>query len=158
MIETANTIKLILDKAKVNCYCKTSGASGLHVYIPLAKKYDYKTATAFAEVIAHLTQERLSKFTSVERSLQKRGNKIYVDFLQNRKGQTIAAPYSVRPRDGATVSTPLEWNEVKRGLSPSDFTIKNILSRVKKKGDLWKPVLSKGESIDQALDLLLSTP
>ena len=154
VIETAIVIKEILDEAKVNGYCKTSGASGLHIYIPLAKKYDYKTAYDFAEVIAHLTVERLPGFTSVERSLSKRGNKIYVDYMQNRRGQTIAAPYSLRPVEAATVSTPLEWKEVDHKLSPSQFTIKNIFQRIKKKGDLFQPLLTGANSIENALKKL----
>lgn len=156
VIETAIVIKGILDKAKVKSYCKTSGASGMHIYVPLQKKYDYKTAHDFAEVIANLTVEHLPKFTSVERSLSKRGNKIYVDYMQNRRGQTIASPYSLRPVEGATVSTPLEWNEVKRGLRPSNFTIKNIFSRLEKKGDLFKSVLGKSERIDEGINRLLA--
>ncbi len=96
-------------------------------------------------MIAILAQEQLPGFTSLERSLSKRGkNKIYIDFLQNRKGQTLSSAYSLRPKPGATVSTPLDWNEVKPGLMPTDFTIKNIMARIKKKGDLFAGVLSKG--------------
>jgi len=91
-----------------------------------------------------IVHKQIPEFTSLERSPKKRQKKVYLDFLQNRKGQTLAAAYSVRPKPGATVSTPLEWKEVKKGLQPSDFTIKNILKRLEKKGDLWKPVLEKG--------------
>ena len=76
---------------------------------------------------------------------------MYIDFLQNRRGQTLAAPYSVRPKPGATVSTPLEWSEVNEKLHPSQFTIKNVLSRFEKKGDLWAPVLGKGIDIKSIL-------
>ncbi|MBK7885715.1 MAG: hypothetical protein IPJ81_19470 [Chitinophagaceae bacterium] len=86
-----------------------------------------------------MVNEQLPGFTTMERNLQKRGNKhIYLDYLQNRRGQTIAAPYSLRPRKGATVSTPLSWKEVKHGLQPSDFTIFNIHKRINKKGPLFR--------------------
>jgi bifunctional non-homologous end joining protein LigD len=74
---------------------------------------------------------------------------VYIDFLQNARGQTLAAPYSVRPKPGATVSTPLEWKEVNQRLDPSGFTIKNILKRIEKKGDLWKPVIGSGARLDK---------
>jgi bifunctional non-homologous end joining protein LigD len=91
---------------------------------------------------------KLPETTSLERSIKKRNHKIYIDYLQNRKGQTLAAPYCVRPKPGATVSTPLEWSEVNAKLSPSQFTIKNVMKRFEKKGDLWKPVLGKGADIE----------
>jgi bifunctional non-homologous end joining protein LigD len=108
----------------------------------------------FAEIFMQLLHEQLPGFTSMERSLAKRGNNIYLDYLQNRTGQTLAAPYSIRPVPGATVSTPLEWNEVKPGLHPSDFNFKNIFKRVEKKGDLFKAVLTEKNNIHQALKLL----
>jgi bifunctional non-homologous end joining protein LigD len=89
------------------------------------------------------------------RSLAKRKkNQIYVDYLQNSRGQTLASAYSVRPKPGATVSTPLDWKEVKHGLTPGDFTIKNVLKRFKTKGDLFKGVLGKGIDISKALSNL----
>jgi len=151
VIETALVTKSILDKAAIPSYCKTSGASGLHVYVPLNNLYDYTTAKDFAHLIATLVTEQLPSLTTLERSLQKRGNKIYVDYLQNRTGQTLAAAYSLRPRKGATVSTPLQWKEVKTGLSPEQFTMHSILDRVKKKGDLFKPVLEKGINLSKAI-------
>jgi bifunctional non-homologous end joining protein LigD len=147
VVRTALTVKEVLDELHCPCYCKTSGATGLHVYVPLGAKYNYDTVKLFAELIAREVHARLPEITSIERSIQKRNHKIYVDFLQNRKGQTLAAPYSVRPKPGATVSTPLEWDEVNDLLSPSLFTIKNVLERFRKKGDLWKPVLGKGADI-----------
>ena len=142
VIETALVVKKILDKAGVDCYCKTSGATGLHIYIPLGNKYTYEQARKFGQIVASLTVDALPKTTSIERSLKKRGQKIYVDFLQNSKGQTLACAYSVRPKKGATVSTPLLWKEVKKGLHPSQFTIFNIEKRVKKMGDLFAEVLT----------------
>lgn len=147
VVRTALTVKEVLDELETDCYCKTSGATGLHVYIPLAAKYNYDTVKIFAELISREVHARLPETTSLERSIKKRSHKIYIDYLQNRKGQTLAAPYSVRPKPGATVSTPLEWSEVNPKLSPSQFTIKNVMQRFDKKGDLWKPVLGKGANI-----------
>jgi bifunctional non-homologous end joining protein LigD len=147
VIKTALTVKEVMDELKTECYCKTSGATGLHVYVPLAGKYNYDTVKLFAELIAREVHSRLPDITSLERTIKKRNHKIYVDFLQNRTGQTLAAPYSVRPKPGATVSTPLEWDEVNDSLSPSQFTIENVAQRFREKGDLWKPVLGKGANL-----------
>ena len=144
VIETALVVKKILDDAGAVAYCKTSGATGLHIYIPLGGKYSYDEAKAFGNLVAITTQQQLPAFTSIERSLSKRGSKIYLDYLQNRKGQTLASVYSVRPKPGAPVSAPLEWEEVKPGLHPSQFTIHNIFDRLKTKGALFKGVLGKG--------------
>lgn len=154
VVQTALTVKEVLDELETDCYCKTSGASGLHVYIPLGAQYDYDSIKIFGELLATEIQSRLPEITSLERSIKKRNHKIYIDYLQNRRGQTLAAPYSVRPKPGATVSTPLEWNEVNSKLHPSQFTIKNVLKRFEKKGDLWKPVLGKGANIKKILHKL----
>jgi DNA ligase D len=155
VIDVALALKEILDKGKLSGFCKTSGASGLHVYIPCNKKYRYEEARDFARILATLVTEKLP-VTTLERSLSKRKkNQIYVDYLQNSRGQTLASAYSARPKPGATVSTPLEWKEVKYGLLPSDFTIKNVLKRFNKKGDLFKGTLGKGIDISKALSLLI---
>ncbi|MDR7370170.1 DNA ligase D [Flavobacterium aquidurense] len=151
VVKTALTVKEVMDELETECICKTSGASGLHVYIPLGAQYDYNSTKILAELIAKEVQSRLPDLTTLERSIKKRKNKIYLDYLQNRKGQTLAAPYSVRPKPGATVSTPLEWSEVNDKLHPSQFTIKNMLSRLEKKGDLWTPVLAKGANVKKII-------
>ena len=152
VIEAANVVKQVLDKAGAVSFCKTSGSSGLHVYVPTAKKYTYEQVKDFAYIVCMMANEELKDFTTLERNLQKRGNKhIYMDYLQNRKGQTIASVYSLRPRAGATVSTPLLWKEVKNGLTPAEFTIHNIEQRVKKMGDIFKGVLGKGIDLEKCL-------
>ncbi len=151
VIEVAQTTHKLLDKLKVANYCKTSGATGLHIYIPLGAKYSYEQAKHFVQLIAVMVNQKLPEITSLERKPQKRQKKIYLDYLQNRKGQTLAAPYSIRPKPGATVATPLEWKEVKKGLKPTNFTIKNIFARLKKKGDLFSPVLGKGIDLKSVL-------
>jgi bifunctional non-homologous end joining protein LigD len=154
VIETANVVHEILEKAGAANYCKTSGATGLHVYIPTKKKYTYEQLKDFAELICTLTNEQLPETTSMERSLDKRGNKIYLDHLQNRKGQTIAAAYSLRPYPGATVSAPLSWKEVKSGLTPAQFNINSLPERLQKTGDLFKGTLGKGINMKACLNKL----
>ncbi len=154
VVDNALAIKEICDEINIPCYCKTSGATGLHIYIPLAAKYRYDYVKTFAEILATITHQRLPDTTSIERAVAKRKDKVYIDFLQNSKGQTIAAPYSVRPRPHATVSTPLLWKEVNHQLSPEMFTIKNIKKRIEKIGDLWEPVIKRGINLVKTLKLI----
>lgn len=145
VVETALTVREVLDELGIDGFPKTSGSSGMHVYIPMGAKYTYEQVKDFGHVLMQLVQQRLPGLTTLERSLQKRDkDKIYLDYLQNRRGQTLAAVYSLRPKKGASVSTPLEWSEVKPGIRPEDFNIFNTLQRLKEKGDLFKPVLGKG--------------
>jgi bifunctional non-homologous end joining protein LigD len=144
VIETAQVTRQVLKEIGVEGYCKTSGSTGLHIYIPLEPKYTYDQSQLFARWIVTQVQERLPDFTTMERVVKKRRGKMYLDFLQNRAQATLAAAYSIRPKPGATVSMPLHWDEVKKGLQISDFTIKNAVRRVKANGDIFKPVLTEG--------------
>ncbi len=154
VVKAALVTKEVFDSIGVESYCKTSGNTGLHIYVPMNAKYDYDQIKNFAEIIATLVHHQLPDTTSIERNPAKRKTLIYVDFLQNRRGQTLAAPYCVRPKAGATVSTPLKWDEVNADLHPSQFTIFNIFDRIEKIGDLWKPVIGKGIDIEKALNKL----
>ncbi|MGN6401834.1 MAG: DNA polymerase domain-containing protein, partial [Flavisolibacter sp.] len=151
VIEAAQVVKQVLDTLQVPSYPKTSGSTGIHIYIPLGAKYNYEQSKQLAELVVNLVHEELPAFTSLIRNPQKRKDKIYLDYLQNRPIQTICAPYSVRPKPGATVSAPLHWSEVKKGLKISAFTIKNIFERVKTEGDLFEGVLSKGIDLNKTL-------
>jgi bifunctional non-homologous end joining protein LigD len=151
VIETANVIKNILDAVEVNAYPKTSGSTGIHIYIPLGAKYDYDQSKMLAELIVSIAHRELSKFTSLERSPAKRKGKIYLDFLQNRPIQTIAAPYSLRPKPGATASAPLHWEEIKEGLSIKDFTINNMPDRIREQGDIFQAVRGKGIHLEKVI-------
>ena len=152
VIEAANVIKQVLDKAGAPAFCKTSGASGMHIYVPTGKKYSYEQVKDFTYLVCMFANHELKDFTTLERNLQKRGNKhIYLDYLQNRRGQTISSVYSLRPKTGATVSTPLLWTEVKSGLSPKEFTIHNTLKRIKKTGDIFNGILGKGIDLKKCI-------
>jgi bifunctional non-homologous end joining protein LigD len=151
VIETAQATGQILEKAGATFYCKTSGATGIHIFVPLNARYDYEHVRSFGEIIATLVQEQLPGFTSLERSLAKRGNKIYIDYMQNSKGQTVASAYSVRPVEGAQVSAPLLWKEVKKGIHPSQFTIFNIEKRIQELGDIFYMAIQKGNNIKTCL-------
>src|ERR1043166_9136564 len=151
VIKAALATQKICDLMEIPCYPKTSGATGLHIYIPLGAKYEYEICRQFGQLVAHKVHALIPNISSIERMPSKRVHKVYLDFLQNSRGQTLAAPYSARPKPGATVSTPLDWQEVNARLDPSQFTIKTILKRIDKKGDLWKPVIGRGIDIDKAI-------
>jgi bifunctional non-homologous end joining protein LigD len=151
VVEVAQAIHDFLEEIEVPSYCKTSGATGLHIMIPLGAKYTYDEAKKFAEIIAGIVHRRIPQITTLQRALSKRSGKVYIDCYQNNFGQTIAAPYSVRAKPEAPVSTPLRWEEVKKGLDAKKFNIHNTLTRVKKLGDLFLPVLKKGINLASAL-------
>ncbi|MBV9988715.1 MAG: DNA ligase D [Chitinophagaceae bacterium] len=154
VIEAAQVTKQILDAAGVQACCKTSGSTGIHIYIPLGRKYTYEQSKEFGRVIAKLVHQRLPRFTSIERIKANRKGGLYIDFLQNRPQATLATAYSLRPKPGATVSMPLHWEELKKGLRMTDFNIHNAVERLKSEGDLFKPVLGKGIDMTKALKKL----
>ena len=154
VMEVAKVVKQVLDSIGAEAVVKTSGSSGIHIYIPLGAKYDYDQSKQLAELVVTLVNHELPDLTSVERSPSKRKGKIYLDFLQNRETQTAAAPYSLRPKPGVPVSTPLHWSELKKGLTPTTYTARNIFDRLKVEGDLFKPVLGKGINLEKVLTKL----
>jgi len=154
VIKVAQATKEVLDNMGVTGYPKTSGSTGIHVYIPLGAKYSYDQCQMFGRIIATQVNNMLPDITSIERLTKARKNKLYVDFLQNRPKATLAAPYSLRPKPGATVSMPLYWEEVKKGLTMKDFTIENAMARIKSEGDIFKPVLGKGIDLNKILEKL----
>lgn len=157
VIQTAQAAHKVLNKLAIPSFPKTSGASGMHIYIPLAAKYTTEQTVNFAKLLAHLIHKEIPSITSIERSPTKRRRKVYLDYLQNRQNQTVACAYSVRPKPQATVSTPLKWSEVKKGLAPTDFNIKNIFQRLDKVGDLWKGILGKGIDLKKTLKKIEKT-
>ncbi len=151
VIEAALEVKKLLDVLNLPSYPKTSGSTGMHIYIPLGARYTYDQSQMFANIMVHLVHQQLPEFTSLERLVKNRHGKMYLDFLQNRPGATIASPYSIRPKPGATVSMPLDWDEVKKGMRTGDFTIQNSIDRLKKTGDLFKGVLGKGIDMEKTI-------
>jgi bifunctional non-homologous end joining protein LigD len=156
VIECANVVKRVLDSLGAESCVKTSGSTGIHIYVPLGAKYDFEQSKQFAELVVTLVHHELPAYTSLERSPSKRRNKIYLDYLQNRQTQTAAAPYSLRPKPGVPVSTPLHWEEVKKGVTPTTYNMKNIFERLKTEGDIFGAVLGKGVDLAKILKKLES--
>jgi bifunctional non-homologous end joining protein LigD len=156
VVEAAQTIHKVLEQVGAESFCKTSGKRGLHVYVPFGARYTHDQAKHFAELIARIVNAKLPSTTSLVRNPSGRQGRVYLDFLQNGKGKTLAAPYSVRPYPKGTVSTPLKWSEVRRGLDPSRFTMRTLPRRLDAVGDLWKPVLGPGIDLPACLDRLAS--
>jgi bifunctional non-homologous end joining protein LigD len=148
--DVALTTREVLASVGLESYAKTSGSRGIHVYAPVRPEYTYEQVAELAEQIATVVAREQSEVATVERSKRKRGARmIYVDHMQNARGKSVVAPYSVRPKPGATVSAPLSWKEVERKkIRTADFHIRNMPRRVERVGDLFKPVLKKGQKLE----------
>ncbi|HVY61912.1 MAG TPA: DNA ligase D, partial [Planctomycetota bacterium] len=134
---------------------KTSGSTGLHVLIPLGQRYSYEQSRTLGNVIARVIERDLPDIATTERVIAARGKRVYLDFLQNRHGQLMAAPFSARPLPGAPVSMPLRWAEVNESLDPKKFTIRTALRRLDELGeDPLRPVLALAPDLSRALDKL----
>ncbi len=141
LVEVARAVHALLDALKLESFAKTSGKRGVHVLVPIAPGPTHDEATAFAEQIARAVAKVLPKIATVERMKDKRGGKLYVDYMQNGEGKTVVAPYTIRARDGAVVSTPIAWDELTESLDPTVFTIRSAPARVRERGDLFAGVL-----------------
>jgi bifunctional non-homologous end joining protein LigD len=139
-IEVAIAAKKILDKHKLRGFVKTSGKTGLHIYIPCSK-ISFGEARSLAYKLADEVHILVPKISTREESINLRGDKVYIDAGQNDYADTLAAPYAVRPYHEPLVSAPLEWIELKKGLDRYSFTIETIQTRLNKKGDLWEKLL-----------------
>jgi bifunctional non-homologous end joining protein LigD len=159
LCDLALGVKDVLDSLDLEACAKTSGSRGLHVYVPLRPVYPYATIAAFAERVAARVVAENPGPATLERSKKKRAARsIYVDHLQNARGKSVAGPYAVRARPGATVSAPLTWREVKRHVDPHDYTIKTMPRRLARLGDLFAPVLAKKQSLERAQQRLEKRP
>jgi bifunctional non-homologous end joining protein LigD len=155
VVEVARCIHRRLERVELPHYVKTTGSSGLHVMIPLARQLTYEQCRSLGELLAQLTVQDLPGIATITRAVERRQGKVYVDFLQNVMGQTIVTPYSVRPLPGAPVSAPLEWREVTPKLEIGKFTIATMPARLtRKKHDPVAPVLSEEPDLVQALGKL----
>ena len=145
VLDVALWVRDALASLKAAAFAKTSGAGGLHVYVPMPAGTSYASGFLFAQVVATTVAERHPKEATVERSLKARGRRVYVDYMQNALGKTLASAYSARASEFAGVSTPLTWEEVEEGVSPRDFTVANFDQRIKSAGDPWAALrTSKG--------------
>ncbi|HEX3019309.1 MAG TPA: DNA ligase D [Chitinispirillaceae bacterium] len=154
VIDCALMIHEILTSIDMPHYVKTSGATGLHLFIPVGAHYSFEQVRQFTFIVCTLINKKLPSITSLERVPQKRIGRVYLDYLQNSRGKTMVAPYSIRPIEGAPVSTPLLWEEINYQLKPDQFTINSILPRIRNYGDIWKPVIGKGVDLLNSLNHL----
>ncbi len=146
VIEVALEFHKLMKQIGAIHFCKTSGATGLHIGVPLQARWSFDEARDLAESLCRVVARKFPTTTSLERSPSRRRGKIYLDYLQNRRGQTLAAPYCVRPRNGAPVSMPLPWLDLHPGLKPAQFHIHNVPGLIQKRKDPWLGVL--GPAID----------
>ncbi len=149
VIEVTKALKICLDRLGLRSYMKTSGATGLHIYVPVKPVYTYGFTAGFVRAIAEIVREAMPGKVTLERAVKERSGRVYIDYLQNIKGKTIVGPYIPRPLRGAPVSTPVSWNELD-GLDPARFNIKSVPARIGLVGDLFEPVLWDKQSLDAA--------
>jgi bifunctional non-homologous end joining protein LigD len=148
-IRVAHLIRGLLDELELESYVKTSGADGIHVVVPIARRSGYGETYAFAEAASRLLEQRHDGLVTTEWLKRKRRG-VLLDHRQNGHGKTIASAYSVRPKPGAPVSTPLAWDELTDDVRPQDFTMAVALERVERLGDLWEPVLHGSQALGPA--------
>ncbi|MEW9669806.1 non-homologous end-joining DNA ligase [Ammoniphilus sp. 3BR4] len=156
VLEIALLIEEVLQSLGLFSQPKTSGASGLQIYIPIEVRYTYDETHMLNKFIAHYIAERYPKKVTIERLVKNRGSKLYFDFIQHGEGRTLPAAYSPRAREAASVSAPVSWEEVRRGFHPTDFTIRTMKERMSVVGDLFSTVTTekKNQSLDQLLQFL----
>jgi bifunctional non-homologous end joining protein LigD len=149
-VEVALLVRAMLNGVGLRSFAKTSGADGMHVLVPIARRWTYDDTRAFAEIVARaLVSTHRGLVTTEWRKAKRHG--VLIDANQNGEGKTIAAVYSVRPNEGAPVSTPLRWDEVSPSLDPATFTMEVVLDRVERHGDLFEGVLTEKQSLSRAL-------
>ncbi|HHT66478.1 MAG TPA: DNA polymerase domain-containing protein [Clostridiales bacterium] len=151
--ETALLIHETLMDLNIRSWIKTSGATGLQLYIPVGSRYDYDTARTINEFFGRYFSQRYPDIITIERRIKNRGSRLYFDYLQMWAGKTITMVYSPRAATNALISMPVTWEEVQNGIHPQDFHLLNAGTRLKEKGDLFQE-LNKSENI-QNLDFLL---
>jgi bifunctional non-homologous end joining protein LigD len=155
VIRCAQVLHRLCDQIGLQHYVKTTGKTGLHIMVPLARVCTYEQSRTLGELLARVMLREVGDIATITRHVTKRGDKVYLDYLQNRHGQTIVAPFSVRPLPGATVSMPLLWEEVVDGLNPKDYTIRNAIERMEGLGaDPMHPVLTETPDLAGALQRL----
>ena len=155
IVEAAHCVRRKLEQLGLESFPKTTGGDGMHLYIPIEPVYSYDQAKALAEIVARLVAaERPDLFTTPRSVARRDKGKVYFDYLQNGKGKTISAPYVLRAHAGAPVATPLEWREVRPGLTPGQFHIRNAMERFDRVGDLFEGVRTRLQRIETAMEKL----
>ena len=155
VVEVAKSIHILCNDLELPCHVKTSGSSGLHVLIPLGGAVDYAMSRTLGELLARVVVGERTAIATVERVITERGGKVYLDYLQNRRGQLLVAPFSVRPIPGAPVSTPLRWREVRKGLDIRRFTVRSVPRRMARmQEDPMAPLLTSRPDLGRALSRL----
>jgi bifunctional non-homologous end joining protein LigD len=147
VVYVAGLVKVLLERLGLASYPKTSGASGLHIYVPLEAIHEYREVRRFVETLGRMIESADPETVTMQWDIPKRGPRIFIDHNQNVGGKTMASVYSVRPRPGAPVSVPITWDEVDR-VHPDDFTIATVWERFRQYGDLFAPVLAGGQTLE----------
>jgi bifunctional non-homologous end joining protein LigD len=143
VVEAALLIREALESLKIPCYAKTTGSKGIHIYVPIVRGPTQKQVWGFAKEFAHaLAPQAPNLLTAVYRVSSRPKGRVLVDYNQNSWGRTLASIYSIRPTPRASVSTPVTWSELEKGIKIENFRIDNVPARVRKLGDLWKPLLA----------------
>ena len=150
VVEVALALKEILDQLSLSSFVKTSGKTGLHIYVPVLRQYNYRTTRKTSELIGRFLLQQLPKDVTMEWSVDKRTGKIFLDHNQNTRGKNMASIYSVRPAPGAPVSTPVRWEELGE-IYPTDFTIDTVPGRIERIGDLWADILQSKHDLKRLL-------
>ena len=152
VLDVARWVREELAALEAPCWAKTSGAGGLHIYVPMPPDTPYQAGLLFSQIVATVVARKHPKAATVERSLAARGRRVYVDYLQNVRGKTLASAYSARASEFAGVSMPVTWKEIEEGVSPRDFTIRTAAARLQAVGDLWAPLRrSKGADLQAVM-------
>src|SRR5215813_13962541 len=148
VLQVALVVKEVADEIGLKAFPKTSGSSGIHVYVPLKPTNDYEKAAEFARLLAAEVAQRAPKIATIERTIAKRKtSQVYVDWMQNARGKSLAVVFTARAKRGATVSMPLTWKQIEKGVKISDFTITNVPELLGKKGDAWAHFFDQRQSL-----------
>jgi bifunctional non-homologous end joining protein LigD len=148
VLAVAMTVKEVCDELGLQSFPKTSGSSGMHIYLPLKPRNDYDRVAEFARLLAAEVANRVPKIATIERTIAKRkADQVYVDAMQNARGKSLAAVLTARAKPRATVSMPLTWEQVKKGVKIPDFTIKNVPELITKKGNPWKEFFESRQAL-----------
>ena len=152
VLDVARWVRDELHALNVPAFPKTSGSRGIHIFIPLREGTPYESGQIFCEIVATLVAEKHPKVATVTRAVRARGARVYVDYLQNIEGKSLACAYSARASEFAGASAPLTWKEIDAGVDPRDFTIRTLPERIAQDGDLWAPLLeSRGVDLRNIL-------